>query len=230
MLLVERRELLTRFRAGQRAALEEVYRHYAPPVAEFLARGFSFASRGRPLRFAGFSQPSDLDNALQETFTRAFKESARLGYDGLHPYKGYLLAVARNFVLDELRTREVAMTPYLEADTTGDALDEGPALSAAAPARATASAEADFLRGELGRLYAEFVAGLDDEERRFFVARFEEQLGQVEAGARAGLSHMQARTREKRLRERFLKHMHKHGYLESYGKARIASVLGILVL
>src|SRR5689334_16260622 len=109
-LLVERRELLDRFKRGERQALEEVYRHYVPEVAAFLQRGFTFQSAGRTLRFSGFAQPFDLDNALQETFTRAFRESARLGYDGLRSYKNYLLAIARNFVLDELRTREVAMS------------------------------------------------------------------------------------------------------------------------
>ena len=51
----------------------------------------------------------------------------------------------------------------------------------------------------------------------FFRARFEEQKTQVEAGEVCGLSHMQSRTLEKKLRERFLKHMHTNGYLEDYG-------------
>jgi RNA polymerase sigma factor (sigma-70 family) len=229
MLLVERRELLDRFRSGQRSALEEVYRHYAPEVANFLSRGFGFSSRGRDMRFTGYAQPCDLDNALQETFARAFRESARLGYDGLHSYKNYLLAIARNFVLDELRSREVAMTPFVELQAdgggAGDApvtLDEGAAPEASLQVAPTgprqASAEQDFLRNELGKLYASFVASLDERDRTFFHARFEEQLTQVDAGARAELSHMQARTLEKKLRERFLKFMQRHGYLEAYGR------------
>ena len=43
-------------------------------------------------------------------------------------------------------------------------------------------------------------------------ARFEEQLGQVEAGKSAGLSHMQARTLEKKLRKRFLAFLKHRGY------------------
>src|SRR5260370_32678632 len=113
-LLIERRELLDRFKRGERRALEEVYRHYAPELAAFLQRGFTFSSGGRPLRFSGYAQPFDLDNALQETFLRAFKESARVGYDGLHPYKSYLFAIARNLVLDEFRNREVAMSPFID--------------------------------------------------------------------------------------------------------------------
>jgi len=224
MLLVERRELLERFRAGQRAALEEVYRHYAPDVANFLSHGFGFQSRGRALRFAGFRQAFDLDNALQETFLRAFKESARLGYDGLSPYKNYLLAIARNYVLDELRRREVAMSPLVEAETVGDAA--APDGDGVVRAQATdspsgllvLSAEQDFLTAELARLYGRFMESLDGRDRMFFQARFEEQQTQVDAGRRVELSHMQARTLEKKLRERFLKFMQKHGYLDGYGR------------
>src|SRR5437762_10073842 len=104
-LLIERRELLDRFKRGERQALEEVYRHYVPDVAAFLQRGFTFSSGGRPLRFSGYAQPFDLDNALQETFLRAFKESARVGYDGLHPYKSYLFAIARKIGRASCRER-----------------------------------------------------------------------------------------------------------------------------
>lgn len=238
MLLVERRELLEQFRAGKRSALEEVYRHYAQDIAQFLSRGFGFNSRGRDLRFTGYHQPYDLDNALQETFARAFKESARLGYDGLHSYKNYLLAIARNFVLDELRNREVAMSPFIEAESTTAELplDDGDDAAPIAPASDSPSrgnAEQDYLRSELSRLYGEFVASLDERDRRFFAARFEEQRTQVEAGQACGLSHMQARTLEKKLRERFLKYMHRHGYLDGYGLAaakRVAQALSLLVV
>jgi RNA polymerase sigma factor (sigma-70 family) len=223
-LLIEQRELLRRFKAGERRALEEVYRHYAPAVAAFLQSGFTFTSRDRTMRFVGYRQPFDLDNALQETFARAFKESARLGYDGLHPYKGYLLAIARNLVLDEFRNREVAMSPFLEtragsseAPPIADGDLPPPSPSHGEVTSGHASAEHEFLRNELGQLYADFVARLEERDRIFFIARFEEQRTQVEAGEKAGLSHMQARTLEKKLRQRFLEFMHARGYLEGYG-------------
>ena len=224
-LLIERRELLERFKAGERKALEEVYRHYVADVASFLQRGFSFNSRDRALRFTGYSQPFDLDNAIQETFVRAFKESARLGYDGLHSYKNYLFAIARNLVIDEFRNREVAMSPFIESDRSDrpmvhDGEEAPPAESVTSDASHGTSAESDFLKQELTALYAGFIERLDDRDRTFFRARFEAQKTQVEAGATCGLSHMQARTLEKKLRERFLKYMHSKGYLEEYG-ARI---------
>lgn len=220
MLLSSDRQLLQRFRAGQRDALAAVYDEYAPAVAAFLARGFTFSSRGRILRFCGYQQPFDLENALHETMARAFAERARLAYDGLTPFKSYLLAIARNFVISELRRREVAMSQLVRVQE-GEAVDaheEIPdgadgAVAAATPER---SAETEYLHRELRQLYEGFVAQLDAQERVFFVARFEEQLTQVEAGQRAGLSHMQARTREKKLRKHFLKYMHSHGYLDGY--------------
>jgi RNA polymerase sigma-70 factor (ECF subfamily) len=227
-LLIERRELLDRFKRGERRALEEVYRHYAPEVAAFLHRGFTFQSGGRPLRFAGYAQPFDLDNALQETFMRAFKESARLGYDGLHPYKSYLLAIARNLVLDEFRNREVAMSPFIDRleaaalveRSEGD--EAAPATTVSDSPSANTSAELDFLRNELARLYAAFVARLDERDRTFFRHRFEEQRTQIDAGAQSGLSHMQARTLEKKLRRAFLAFMQANGYLEAYAQVNPA--------
>jgi RNA polymerase sigma-70 factor (ECF subfamily) len=223
-LLIERRELLDRFKRGERRALEEVYRHYVADVAAFLSRGFTFSSGGRTLRFAGYTQPFDLDNAVQETFVRAFKESARVGYDGLRPYKQYLMAIARNLVLDEFRTREVAMSPFIdqldsgtaEAAAVNDGEEAAPAATVADSPSAGVSAEQEFLRNELGKLYAGFVERLDERDRTFFRHRFEEQRTQVDAGARSGLTHMQARTLEKKLRRAFLEFMQTNGYLEAY--------------
>jgi DNA-directed RNA polymerase specialized sigma subunit len=81
---------------------------------------------------------------------------------------------------------------------------------------AQVSAEQEFLRQELAQLYGAFVERLDERDRIFFRVRFEQQKTQVEAGEACGLSHMQSRTLEKKLRERFLKFMQTNGYLDSY--------------
>lgn len=205
-LFVDRRELLAPFRAGERRALEETYVFYAPTVASFLSRGFTFHSGGVLRRFRGYRQPFDLDNALAETFVRAFREPARLSYDGLNPYKSYLLAISRNLVIDELRGKEVSMTAL--SDDQG----HGPLEELVEEPRA----EEDLLAKELAGLVSRFVGRLRDRDQTFFRARFEESKTQVEAGLEAGLSHMQARTLEKRLRSRFLGFLHSSGYLEGY--------------
>jgi len=193
---------LTRFRSGDGRVLADVYRQHVAGVASFLRRGFSYGSRNRILRFRGYAQPFELDNALQETFARAFRPSARQAYDGLRPYRSYLLAIARNVVLDELRRGQ---------PTTVDELDD------CADVAASLSAEERLLRGELRRLWADFVERLDAHEAAYFLARFGEQRSRREAGLAGGLTPMQTRTLERKLRARFLEFLQAHGYLESYG-------------
>ncbi|MCA9668623.1 MAG: sigma-70 family RNA polymerase sigma factor [Myxococcales bacterium] len=221
-LLSGDRRLLEGFRRGDTDALTRVYNEYAPALAAFLARGFTFSSKGRLLQFRGYHQPFDLENALQETFARAFSERARMAYDGLSPYKSYLTAIARNLVLSELRRREIAMSQLVQVRDDGQEVAPSVAnVDASSPDLMAAeqpqpSAEHEFMRQELLKLYQAFVDELDAQEQGFFNARFEQRQTQVDAGAAVGLSHMQARTLEKKLRKRFLKFMHGHGYLDAY--------------
>jgi RNA polymerase sigma-70 factor, ECF subfamily len=200
---------LARFRQGDRRVLGEIYRQHVSGVAGFLRRGFSYPSRSRVLRFHGYAQPFELDNALQETFARAFRPAAREGYDGLRPYAAYLHAIARNVALDELRQRpplrevaSIALSINEQAPPEGD----GDSLSA----------EEQLLRGELAQLYADFIAELDAHDASFFLTRFGEQRTRRRAGQACGLSLMQSRTLERKLRERFLRFLQAHGYLEGY--------------
>lgn len=217
-LLSSDRDLLDAFRRGDRAALERVYEHYAPMIAAFLSRGFTFSSKGRQLQFRGYHQPFDLDNALQETFVRAFSERARLAYDGLNPYRSYVTTIARNLVLSEFRRREVAASQLFVVRDGDDPSSDLEARGAGPPlvSEPAPSAEAQLLRDELRRLYGAFVEQLSERERAYFVARFEERQIRVEAGRASGLSHMQARTLEKKLRRRFLAFMQDNGYLDTY--------------
>src|SRR5262249_47400158 len=104
-LLLESRPLLDGFRRGDQAALLAVYRHYVRDVARFLTRGFSFSSDGKPCMFRGFAGGYEIEAALQEVFRRAFEERARLAYNGIDPYRPYLLRIARNAVINDLKSR-----------------------------------------------------------------------------------------------------------------------------
>lgn len=101
--LPDNRELLDAYRRAEPKALERIYRAYVREVAAFLRNGFSFSSGDKMLRFAGYQAPEDLQDALQETFLFALGESARIGYNGLTPYKSYLLGIAKNVVLGRFR-------------------------------------------------------------------------------------------------------------------------------
>lgn len=213
-LLTADRQLLDAFRRGEREALARVYQEYAPGIAAFLARGFTFESRGRKLQFRGYHQPFDQDNALQETFVRAFSERARLAYDGLNPYRNYLTTIARNWVLTEMRHREVAMSQLIsECDDERDHAETRFERASQKPDEA--NAEQSLLDRELAALYHAFVEALEEPGKGYFVARFEKGATQVEAGKVRELSHMQARTLERKLRKRFLAYMQARGYLDA---------------
>ena len=224
-LLSSDRALLDGFRRGDSEALARVYGEYAPLIGAFLSRGFTFSSKGRTLQFNGFQQPFDLENALQETFVRALSERARLSYDGISPYRNYLIAIARNFVLSELRRREITMSQLFTEEDPESGRPDISAENAVLAGSPAPTGEAELMRRELIELVARFREGLGSAERAFFQARFEERLIQVEAGRQVGISHMQARTLEKKLRKRFLNFMRAQGYLEHYRPSAVMAML-----
>jgi RNA polymerase sigma-70 factor (ECF subfamily) len=208
MLLVSDRALLDGFRAGRPEALQAVYRHYAPRVHGHLRAGFSFSSGGRRLRFHGYQRPYDLENAVQEVFLRAFVPRARLSYDGLRPYGDYLLAIARNLVLNELRRKEALFVDEERADEA-----EQPPV------------EELYEQRELDGLLASFAAGLDARMGDYYRARFVENRSQVEAAAALGMHRIVARRLEAKLKLALLDHMKAHGYLEDVPSAIVGSLV-----
>lgn len=68
--------------------MAEVYRVYFPVVATVAKRGFG--------NFRGFFNPADRDDAIQNIFTVALGEKARLRYNGLDPYSSFLRGIAQN--------------------------------------------------------------------------------------------------------------------------------------
>ena len=97
------RDLLGRFRAGERRALEAVFMAYEGLVRTIAVRGF----RG----FSGFRNAADADDVVAATFEAAFQERARLAYDGIQPYRYYLSGITRNVMrtMCRKRGREIPM-------------------------------------------------------------------------------------------------------------------------
>jgi RNA polymerase sigma factor (sigma-70 family) len=214
MSLLLDRERLAAFRAGEPRMLEQVYYEYLPELTGYLDRGFTFRSGPASYRFRGFSEPFDLNNAVQETFLRAFQDSARAAYDGVSPFRVYLLTIARNWVIDQLRKREVTTVQMVEIEGH----DEGGGVLGELDTDSS-SAEDDLLIQEMGRLYQEFVAGLDEREAAFFRTRFEREVSGLGVAREYGMTRMQMRTLEKKLRDRFLEFMQSKGYLEHYPRS-----------
>ena len=97
-----RPELIGAFRQGDRAALEQVYRHYVRHIDAYL-RTLCNAAERRGIRRC------IVPDLLQEVFIRAFSNRARAAYDANRDYGPYLRTIARNCFIDALRAdgREV---------------------------------------------------------------------------------------------------------------------------
>ena len=204
MRLPEDRVLLTAFRAGERQALEAVYRHYAPLLSAIIYRGL--AGQGGRVRL---TSPYELGSVVQETFTRAFQERARLSYDGLSPYRSYLAAIARNYLINELRVREEPVSDAALEAALGAGSDSGIALSA--PPRGPE----ELAEGaEITTIVEGFLAERTERERDVFKARFLEQRTQDAAAGATGLSRIQVRRIEAHLRVDLLTRLKQSGYLE----------------
>ncbi len=196
--LEQDRQLLDAFRKGERQALETVYLQYAPGVALVLRHGFALRSSGGAQRFSGLAAGAELENGVQEVFLRAFSEDARQGYDGLRSYAAYLAAIARNWVLNELRKQGTVAFVAEPPDEPADA----------------PSPEAEAADGELFALLAGFRAGLTEELRSLWELRFERQLPQEAAARELGRTRIQLRRMEGRLKGDLLRVLKEAGYLD----------------
>jgi RNA polymerase sigma factor (sigma-70 family) len=199
------RALLDAFRAGERHALERVYREYHGVLYGLFRHGFAAGGSGR---VAGCRQVADVEDLVQETFRKAFEVRARTSYDGVRPFRAWLLQLARNLAVDRLRKRgEVLMTQHQDDPAPPDI----EALSIEPPAPPDAETEQEAR--ELHALVEQFVARLSERERLVFHARFRDRLSVREAVERTGLTTMRVRTTEKAVRARLLAHVQAAGYL-----------------
>jgi len=217
--LTEDRALLDAFRRGDRAALTRVYRAYSPRVLAYLSRGF----RVRSDVSSGSARvgPLDLDAAHQETFVRAFSERVRQAYDGLRPYEGFLLAIARSAAVDTLRATG-------KLGRSAVSLDDAPELQSLAAEHA--SPEDSALESEMRALVGQFLSGLSPDERRFADLRFVERQSQEQAGAALGLSRQEARTREMRLKRALAEFLAAQGWMERKGSGAGRAMAAMLLL
>ena len=206
-LLSEDRALLDGFRRGERDALAKVFTHYAPHVASLLKSGFGFNAGNQRIRFGGYSRIFELEDALQETFKRAFGERARVAYDGLRPYAGYVAVIARNLVIDQYTSRRRELLHFSFEDHDAPETDDTGAIVTARPER-------EAMASELRVLLTSFRAELTAREQQVFTLRFDEGLSHAAITHETGLSASQVKTTEAKLRTALLKHLKGNGYLD----------------
>ena len=184
--------------------MEIVFRHYAPQLSALVARGLS--TRGGRIRPAS---PFEVGAVVQEAFARAFTDKARGSYDGASDYLQYLAAIARNELLNQQRVREdLADAPALEAHVSTE-VNAGAALGTAPPSPEQVAEE-----NELRALLDKFLAGREDRERDVYRVRFEQHLTQEDAAAVLGLTRIQVRRVEAKLRRDLFTHLRGSGYLD----------------
>ncbi|RJO70463.1 MAG: sigma-70 family RNA polymerase sigma factor [Myxococcales bacterium] len=209
-LLTQNRDLLMRFRNGETLAKEAVYKTYLHSVIELLTKGFNISREGILYRFHGYKTSYDLQNTVQETFARAFSESARLKYDGVRPYENYLLTIARNIVIDELRAATNKPNHFsLEDVSTGEYAAAHPTCEHLTPPDSQVEA------AELARLVKEFLQTLSEEERRIVEERFQEGLSQRETATELTCSRMRVRTLEDQIRKKAIRFFKGSGYVDN---------------
>jgi RNA polymerase sigma-70 factor (ECF subfamily) len=197
-------ERLRRFREGAPEVLGEVYRAHAEPLARAL-RSVAFRGRG----FAHLQGALEVENAVLETFARAFEPRTRLAYDGIRPYAQFLMGIARNVVLEQSRSREVVSGLGPQDESSSVDWELGAAGSAGE------SLEQQLEDQEVEALLVDFKQGLSPEERELFELRFTEGLAQESAAERVGLTRIQVRRREKGLKQRLLEFLQERGYLQN---------------
>jgi RNA polymerase sigma factor (sigma-70 family) len=184
-------DLLKRFRAGERAALETVYWAYVAGVEAILRHGVQLPDRGTFLRGLDWADVADL---VQETFLRAFAEDTRLRYDGLRDYAPYLAAIARNLLVDRARARKrhrEALVPEIEVQAAADP----------PPTSDEDDEERSWLDDDATRVVKAYLKTLDPPLRALHRERYLKGRSQRETAAKLGLSRQAVRTMEAKLRD-----------------------------
>lgn len=192
------RARLDGFRRGEREVLALVYDHYVDVVATLVLRGFS--SGEPPVRVPGVTAAEGQADLVQESFLKAFAPDARLAYDGLSPFRPWLLRIARNLMIDRGRrsgrlvvSSEVANASVEEAE----------------PLPAAPEEELEWKR--LREATVAFCATLDPALRRFVQLRFEEGVSQAGVAEALGMTRRKVRTLEQWVRDALRQHLESTG-------------------
>ena len=202
--LHEDRAFLDAFRRGERDALARVFTHYVNDVAGTIRAGVVVKIEGQSVRLGGGLPEHEVEVLVQETFLRAFGDSARLAYDGLRPFGAYLATIARNLVIDRgRRTLRDArtMVPLQSIDDVAEPEPADPSWQ--------------MEERQLHKILEELKASLTADQRGVFACRFEQQLSIRETAQALGISVIMVRRRDTRLRLHVLSVLRTCGYLEN---------------
>ena len=194
--LVEDPRRLARFREGDRDVLAAVYQRHFDHVARTLRAGFHVRTPNGIVLVPAMDSQFDVECGCQEVFLRAFSDSARRAYDGVRPLRTYLKQIARNWRIDRFRSqgRWEPMSQVPEPDIS------------------VPNAESDLCRQELRALIKAFVGGLPERDRHYYEARYHDGQNQTNAAAVQGMTRIQGRRIESRIKRELLTFLRLHGH------------------
>jgi RNA polymerase sigma factor (sigma-70 family) len=203
------RALLERFRRGERDALTEVYEYYVDQVATLARRGFTMESQGHV--YVRGADPEGEHELVQETFAKAFAERARASYDGLRPYRPFLLRITKNLMID--RYRQEKRLGQREGSSSAGDIDE--ILEGKVELAVREDPHEDLHWKRLSEATREFLAEQSQEVQDVVRLRFEEAGSQDAVAQALGISRRRVRTLEARIQKQLHKHLKSAGLVES---------------
>lgn len=213
------------FKSADRETFTWVYRTYVDEVAKMLTGGFTFNSKGDRVRFAGYRRPYQLQEAIQETFLKAFGESARRSYDGTRPYAPYLMQIAKNVVIDGFRKESLDRSLFVmighlvyENETEEEAIGRLGQQHAESPEDLAA-------KNQIHVLVRVFVDELGPEDQQIVNEHLAGDASQSEIAELMGVDRNEIRRRIKSIREGLLKHLKAHRVIEALDPKLVLEIL-----
>ncbi len=203
------RDLLDRFRRGEREALREVYEQYVNDVATLARRGFTMESQGHV--YVAGANAEGQHELVQESFVKAFGENARLSFDGLRAYRPFLLRITKNLMIDRYRARKKQ-----HAREDGSGIGDIDELLEANADFAIAEDHVESVHWQrLEATTREFLTKLSTESQDVIRLRFAEDLSQDAVADQLQCSRRRVRTLESRVQKQLKRHLRSLGLLDS---------------
>ena len=200
------RALLEQFRNGDRDALAEVYRFYFEDVYRLAQYGFSTQTG---VRAHSLAREADRLDFTQDVFVKAFSPSARSSYDGLRPFRPFLLQIARNLRIDQLR--QAGREPTQSGSSRELHIDIDALIEQNAAWPDTPTADIDLHWQRMLNETSAVLASLEREVQEIARLRFVEELSQAEVASKLGVTRRRVRTLESRLLGGVRRHLARAG-------------------
>ena len=161
----------------------------------------------------------------------AFRENARLAYDGERPYRPFLLGIVRNFIIDEFR-KEQTLSKYVVSveDFAADGESTEDVMNRVGASVSTPSPEFEAMRSQLAGSLQAFVERLDDVERTLLEQHLMGEMSQRAIADELGIDRNEVRRLVRTMRERLLRHLKSEGFITSLEPDQVLNLTMVFVL